>query len=445
MRKTLIILTFSIFETFAFSVSAQNANTTACLKAASIMEKGLYDELRIQKRATFSQDFASWFFSDAFEREVKSGRLKGGISVPFADDLISFSAEGSSSSAWETWHENKGSTKWHLDQATYESVYQRVSRPDAQEVYLRTVKICMGGASRVSGDLRAEENSATGNFYYIQQTGESVPIITGFVCGDGFDCKEANRLWKGHRLNTAGSAVVFTWLPGATSGSVTMNTTRGSVELKALRPVKPVSVKIKYTANQTIVEKIGDLATAAGTPNMDDKGANEGYCNIDPDHCSGDKKFLAAVTVVEVNVPPTHPNNELRNARFDCTGGNCGGWYEVLSKNYFRNSTPVNSGGTTFRGRVKNWSTPATWTVTAEEWGPVDHPYPVVKESALNGRSLDFSIPKTSVASATMLYSKRGTPMEVPVGQKLGDDDVLEFKSVTDLGMELQYHYETKL
>jgi len=205
----------------------------------------IYDKVSIKKEGDFKANFETWFFSDDFEKEVKDNKVGLSITLPIEGVPVTFGGNYESPDAWQTRKINKGSTKWDFSKVTKSTVFTEIATTESRLEWYNCIAACPQTPLPVSVSS-GDDDAAILTFKYNSDYFDSPPKILGFAVTGGLSATTANHDYKNQLMTRGGIAIVFSWKDEtSTSGTIIMNTTRGSTV--------PITITRAPKANEAVI------------------------------------------------------------------------------------------------------------------------------------------------------------------------------------------------
>jgi hypothetical protein len=398
------ILQISLFLAFVGAAAPLPAQTNACPPADNLVTNAMYSTFGMTRASSLSTDFERLFRSDEFEQKIKSSSGSLSISVPFEGVPVQFGAGAQFDSNWEKWRSTRDDSRWRLDQATFESMFQQVVPPEAYAAYVSVVESCNNTVRLVGRNVRLELTSSRddvmGTVYEIPETAGTSPVIISVTCSASIQCAAAQSALVGKIAHSGGLSFSASWVGEATAGFIAVNTSRGSTGSISVRrePEAVRTLTLTYSTASTVTEDIGPYSATVTVSNA---GGNP-LCRATSDRawwCSdGDNKWTANI---ETHLADAGPGRMLTGIDARCISGPCPwtpgrplriSYWDVLpGRNTY--SHPQQQGGHNSSRparyalvTLKQWAGPTQWQVTGTVRG---------SREVLEAHRQDYNVPSS--------------------------------------------------
>lgn len=322
----------------------------------------IYNKVSIKRDIDFKTAFESWFFSDAFEKEVKNKDFGASVTVPLEGVPVTFGGNYESKDAWEKWRSNKGSTKWDFSKITRETFFSEIATDQSREIWLQCIKYtCATQLQILPVFTESLPDKAIYKFSYNANVLENAPRYESFVCVGGLDCSFANTTYKGKPLKRNGEAIPFIWLEGQSKGGVILNTSKGSTYLQMVSrnetgklssgEVTYVIQKLGDPKNNDHLEKVGEYNETKFYNGLENVKAGDCWTG----HLSNDGKWCATLFT---HTYTAAPQQVLKKFSASCVSGSCG---------FSQSESQINDSDFKTVGiNIRNWSVGTEWKFHAE-------------------------------------------------------------------------------
>nr|WP_157536389.1 hypothetical protein [Mucilaginibacter sp. L294] len=421
------ISTFLLTLLIGTLLSSQSfSQCTTCDKYLDV----IYDKISLSKTQDISASFASWFFDDNFEKEVRNNADGFSITVPFEGVPFTFGGSHETNDVWEKRRINKGSTKWDFSKISKSSLFTQIATDDARKTWLQCIKYSCSN-ELFPFEVVSNQSEAIITFKYNANFLSSAPTYQEFVCSSGLDGTEANRKFKNKPMKKLGEAVKFKWLnDDATEATIILNTSKGSsFPIEVQRNGKSNEVNLSYIINTLGPEKKIGEATSPRTSCYGSGGDQDSHCTT---RSPGDGKYCAVLTTVRFNAGP---GQIFRNARPRIVTG-IGwneAWVDIISTDQ--------GDGTYASCVVRNWAHGAFAEITVDVLNASIENKIVDLKFPINSKKFSVTVPKG--AMFPMITLKTANRWLYVRPDALISDDV-KLIAVNSNELETKYDLEMK-